>query len=102
MRNATTLFSVVLLVAASAGHAQQHLQASEVEAVRYLIVIEKTKSGFSAYSPDLAGCVAAARTRPSVEREMREAIQFHLEGLRAEGRRVPTPKSYSAYVEIPA
>jgi len=71
-------------------------------AVRHLIVIEKTKSGFSAYSPDLAGCVAAARTRPSVEREMREAIQFHLEGFRAEGRRVPAPKSYSAYVEVPA
>ena len=70
--------------------------------MKYLIVIEKTKSGFSAYSPDLAGCVAAGRTRPSVEEAMRKAIEFHLEGLRAEGRRVPAPKAYSAYVEIPA
>ena len=70
--------------------------------MRFLIVIEKTKSGYSAYSPDLAGCVAAARTRPAVEREMRKAVEFHLEGLRAEGQRVPSPKACSAYVEIPA
>jgi predicted RNase H-like HicB family nuclease len=68
--------------------------------VRFLIVIEKTKSGYSAYSPDLAGCVAAGRTRPSVERAMRKAIEFHLEGLRAEGRRVPSPRTCSAYVEV--
>jgi predicted RNase H-like HicB family nuclease len=70
--------------------------------VKYLIVIEKAKSGFSAYSPDLPGCVAAGRTRLSVEKAMRKAIEFHLEGLRSEGRRVPAPKTYSAYVEIPA
>lgn len=70
--------------------------------MKYLIVIEKTKTGFSAYSPDIAGCVAASRTRPLVEKAMREAIEVHLEGLRAEGRRVPAPNSYSTYVEIPA
>src|SRR5262249_14250363 len=81
---------------------KQHLQASGVETVKYLIVIEKTRTGFSAYSPDLAGCIATSRTRPSVEKAMRKAIEFHLEGLRAEGRRVRAPKSYSAYVEISA
>jgi predicted RNase H-like HicB family nuclease len=70
--------------------------------LRYLIVIEKTKTGFSAYSPDLPGCVAAARTRPAVERAMRKAIGFHLEGLREAGSRLPIPKTCSAYVEIPA
>lgn len=70
--------------------------------MRYLIVIEKTGTGYSAYSPDLPGCVATARTRPSVEKTMREAIEFHLEGLREEGYRVPSPHAYSTYVDIPA
>ena len=70
--------------------------------MKYLIVIEKTKTGFSAYSPDLAGCVAAGRTRLAVEKAMRKAIEYHLEGLRSEGMRVPSPRSYSAYVEVPA
>jgi predicted RNase H-like HicB family nuclease len=70
--------------------------------VKYLIVIEKTKSGFSAYPPDLAGCVAAGRTRATVERLMESSIKLHLEGLRAQGRRVPIPKSSSAFVEISA
>jgi len=70
--------------------------------MRFLIVIEKAKRGFSAYSPDLPGCVAAGATRRGVEKAMREAIEFHLEGLREEGDRVPLPRSYSAYVEVPA
>jgi predicted RNase H-like HicB family nuclease len=70
--------------------------------MKYLVVIEKTKTGFSAYSPDLTGCVAAARTRRSVEKAMRGVIEFHLEGLRSKGRRVPSPRTYSTYVEVPA
>lgn len=70
--------------------------------MRYLIVIEKTRTGYSAYSPDLPGCVAAGRTRPGVEKTMREAIEFHLEGLRQEGYRVPSPHAYSTYVDIRA
>ena len=85
-----------------AGDAQQYLQAGEVEAMRFLIVIEKAARGFSAYSPDLPGCVAAAATRRGVEKAMREAIEFHLDGLRQEGDRVPSPRSYSTYVEVPA
>jgi predicted RNase H-like HicB family nuclease len=70
--------------------------------MRYLIVIEKTKTGYSAYSPDLNGCVATGRTRSAVEKTMREAIEFHLEGLREEGEKVPSPRSYSTYVDVPA
>ena len=70
--------------------------------MRYLIVIEKSKTGYSAYSPDLPGCVATGRTRPAVEKTMREAIEFHLEGLREEGSKVPAPRSYSTYVDVPA
>lgn len=69
--------------------------------MKYLIVIEKTKTGFSAYSPDLEGCVAAARTRPSVLRAMQKAVEFHLHGLREQGRRRPSPSTDFAYVEVP-
>ncbi len=69
---------------------------------KYLIVIEPTKTGFSAYSPDLPGCISTGRTREEVEANMREAIAFHLDGLREEGQKVPEPQTYSAYVELPA
>ena len=69
---------------------------------RYLIVIEPTETGFSAYSPDLPGCVSTGRTRDEVERNMREAIQFHLEGLREEGLQVPEPRTDAAFCEIGA
>ena len=52
---------------------------------KYLMVIEETGTGFSAYSPDLPGCIATGATREEVEREMREAMNFHIEGLRLEG-----------------
>lgn len=69
--------------------------------MRYLIVIEKTRTGFSAYSPDQDGCVAAARTRPSILRAMQKAVEFHLEGLREQGRRRPLPSTDTAWVEVP-
>ena len=68
----------------------------------YLIVIEPTKTGFSAYSPDLPGCLSTGRTQEEVEQNMREAISFHLDGLREEGQAVPEPHTYSAYVKLPA
>ena len=70
--------------------------------MKFLIVIEKTKTGFSAYSPDLQGCVATGSTRTQVETDMQKAIEFHLEGMRAERISVPAPQSYSTYVEVPA
>ena len=53
---------------------------------KYLIVVEKTATGYSAFSPDLPGCIATGATREEVEKTMREAVQFHLDGLREEGR----------------
>lgn len=67
---------------------------------RYLIIIEDTASGFSAYSPDIPGCVATGGTRDEVEREMRDAIEFHIEGLRLSGYPVPEPHSQAAYCEV--
>jgi predicted RNase H-like HicB family nuclease len=69
---------------------------------RYLIIIEATSTGFSAYSPDLPGCVATGHTRKEVEREMRDAIEFHIEGLRLAGEQVPEPRSQASYCEIAA
>ena len=56
---------------------------------KYLIVIEETGTGYSAYSPDLDGCVATGKTREEVEREMQEAIAFHLEGMAQSGEPIP-------------
>jgi predicted RNase H-like HicB family nuclease len=69
---------------------------------KYLIVMEETSTGYSAYSPDLEGCVATGANREEAESQMREAIAFHLEGMVRSGRCVPEPHSYSAYVEVPA
>jgi predicted RNase H-like HicB family nuclease len=69
---------------------------------KYLIVLEETSTGFSAYSPDIPGCVATGRTRDDVEREMHDAISLHIEGLQAAGLEVPRAVSSSAYVEVAA
>jgi predicted RNase H-like HicB family nuclease len=68
----------------------------------YPIVVETTDTGYSAYSPDLDGCVATGANREEVESQMREAIAFHLEGMVRSGHRVPEPHRYSAYVEVSA
>jgi predicted RNase H-like HicB family nuclease len=67
---------------------------------RYLIVIEPTETGFSAYSPDLPGCVSTGQTRDDVERNMRESIELHVDGLREEGLAVPEPRSDASFCEI--
>jgi predicted RNase H-like HicB family nuclease len=69
---------------------------------KYLIVIEESETGYSAYSPDLPGCVSTGATRAEMEKNMREAISFHLDGLREEGDPAPEPHTYSAYIELPA
>ena len=68
--------------------------------MKYLIVLEPTPPAFSAYSPDLEGCVAAASDREETIALMREAITAHLEGLSEAGEPVPGPSSESAYVEV--
>lgn len=70
--------------------------------MKYLVVIEKCETGYSAYSPDLPGCAATGATPEETERNMQEAIQFHLDGLRKEGFQIPEPTSRSSYVEVAA
>jgi len=69
---------------------------------RFLIIVEKTATGYSAYSPDVPGCIATGSTRKIMQKRIREAIQFHLEGLRLEGYKLPKANSFSAYIEVPA
>jgi predicted RNase H-like HicB family nuclease len=67
--------------------------------MRYAIVIEKAENNCSAYVPDLPGCLAAGETVAAVEREMQEAIGFHLDGMRDNGITPPEPKSVVDYVD---
>ena len=68
--------------------------------MKYLIILEPTSTGFSAYSPDVDGCVAAGADRDETIALMGEAITFHLEGLSAAGEPVPAPSSEPAYVDV--
>ncbi|MGQ0833419.1 MAG: type II toxin-antitoxin system HicB family antitoxin [Gammaproteobacteria bacterium] len=70
--------------------------------MRYAVVIEKAEGNFSAYVPDLPGCVATGSTLEETEAAIREAIEFHLEGLRADGEPIPDPSSRVDYVEVAA
>ena len=69
---------------------------------KYLIIIERTDTGYSSYSPDLPVCVSTGKTREDAEKNMREAIEFHVDGLRRDGFPVPEPQTTSSYVELPA
>ncbi len=70
--------------------------------MKYLVVIEKSETGYSAYSPDLPGCVATGATAEQTEANMKGAIEFHIEGLKQQGLSVPKPCSLSSYVEVAA
>jgi len=70
--------------------------------MRYAIVIEKAESNFSAYVPDLPGCVATGKTIEETENLIREAIGFHLQGMKEDGLQIPEPRSHVEYVEVTA
>ena len=70
--------------------------------MRYAIVIENAGANYSAYVPDLPGCVAVGDTLDEVERQIREAIEFHLDGMRQDGTPIPQPASRVEYVDVAA
>ena len=70
--------------------------------MKYAVVIEKAQSNFSAFVPDLPGCVATGATIEEVENQIREAIEFHIEGLRQDGEEIPQPSSSVEYIEVAA
>ena len=70
--------------------------------MKLLVVVEQTGTGYSAYAPDLPGCVATGPPRPEVESRIREAVGLHLEGLRGQGLTPPEPGAYATVVEVAA
>ncbi|MCH8474740.1 MAG: type II toxin-antitoxin system HicB family antitoxin [Opitutales bacterium] len=68
--------------------------------MRYAVVIEKGESSYGAYVPDLPGCVAVGESRSEVVALIREAIEFHLEGMKEDGEKLPEPHSETEYVEV--
>lgn len=70
--------------------------------MRYAVVIENAGGNFSAYVPDLPGCIATGSTAAEAEEQIREAIEFHLEGMKEDGTPIPPPSSRVEYVEVAA
>jgi predicted RNase H-like HicB family nuclease len=70
--------------------------------MRYAVVIEKTESNYSAYVPDLPGCVATGSTLAEVQQSIREAIELHLSGMREDGIPLPSPSSQVDYIDVAA
>ena len=68
--------------------------------MRYAVVLEKSETGYGAYVPDLPGCVAVGDTEAETLALIREAIEFHLDGLREDGDPVPLPSARAEYVEV--
>lgn len=68
--------------------------------MQYMVVIEKGKNNFSAYVPDLPGCISTGKTKRSVLKLIREGIQFHLEGMIEDSAVIPKPSTMSEYVDI--
>jgi predicted RNase H-like HicB family nuclease len=69
---------------------------------RFLIVIEKADDNYSAYSPDLPGCVATGKTREEVERNMHEAVEMHIQGMIEDELPIPESTAYAEYIAVPA
>ncbi len=68
--------------------------------MKYNVVYERAPHNWSAFVPDLPGCISTGKTRTEVERNIREAIEFHLDGMREDGEPIPEPASYSELVEV--
>lgn len=70
--------------------------------MRYMVIIERGETSFGSYVPDLPGCIAVGETEEEALELIREAIEFHLEGLKDDGLKIPSPHSYGKFVEIHA
>jgi predicted RNase H-like HicB family nuclease len=67
---------------------------------KYLVIFEKANGNYSAYSPDLPGCIATGKTRREAEKNIKEAIRFHIEGLKEDGLPLPEAASFTEYIEV--
>jgi predicted RNase H-like HicB family nuclease len=67
---------------------------------KYLVIYEKARENYSAYSPDIPGCIATGKTRRETEKNIKEAISFHLNGLKEDGLPLPVSSSFTEYIEV--
>ena len=67
---------------------------------KYLVIYEKAGKNYSAYSPDIPGCIATGKDRKEVEKNIKEAISFHIDGIKKDGLPVPEPSTFTEYVEV--
>jgi predicted RNase H-like HicB family nuclease len=70
--------------------------------MKYAVVYEKTSTGYSAYAPDLPGCIASGATLAETAELMRGAVEMHLEGMREDGDPIPEPTTIADYIAVPA
>lgn len=83
------------------GYFKQCFKTGRVQKMKkYLIILEKTDTGYSAYLPDLDGCIATGKSKPETLKNLKEALSFHLEGLKETGELIPEPKSTHSFLEI--
>jgi predicted RNase H-like HicB family nuclease len=83
-------------------YSNKQSSSNEAQTMRYTVVIEAGETGFGAYVPDLPGCIAAGATREEVVRLIQEAIEFHIEGLKADGEQIPEPTSSIEFIDVAA
>jgi len=76
------------------------IKGEKIAMRRFLIVIEKAENNFSAYSPDLSGCIATGATREEAEKNMHEAIQLHIKGMIQDNIPIPQSQSFAGYVAV--
>lgn len=67
---------------------------------KYLVIYKKTHTGYSAYAPDLPGCISTGTTKKEIEKNMQEAIEFHIEGMLLDGEKIPEPTDNYGFVKI--
>lgn len=67
---------------------------------KYLVVFEKTKTGYSAFVPDLPGCISTGKTRKDIEKNIQDAIEFHIEGMTLDGEKIPEPTDNFAFIKV--
>jgi predicted RNase H-like HicB family nuclease len=105
--SASTRQGAIMALDENPGYNQDHrggrrgIEQRTAAMKKLVVIVEKAKNNFSGYSPDLPGCVAAGKTREEVDRNMREAIALHLEGLREDNLPIPESTSYAEYIAIP-
>ena len=68
--------------------------------MKYAVIIEKAENNYSAYAPDIPGCIAVGDTLEETKQMIQEAIEFHLEGMREEGLPIPEPTTHAEYIEV--